>query len=146
MADHMVIDEESNIRSRLGQTNDARPSNNRMAIDSFEPERSEEGWVVIVRGIHEEADEDALTEKFSEFGTIKDVHINLDRRTGYAKGYALIKYETRGEAQIAVDDGNNTKFLGQTIQVEFAFVKPPVSTSRNGGRRSYNRGRSVSPA
>jgi RNA-binding protein 8A len=46
---------------------------------------AEEGWVVIVRGIHEEADEEALNEKFSDFGSVKDVHFNLDRRTGYVK-------------------------------------------------------------
>ncbi|CAO3592821.1 unnamed protein product [Absidia cylindrospora] len=100
--------------------------------------------VVIVRGIHEEADEDALTEKFSDFGAIKDVHFNLDRRTGYVKGYALIKYETRREAQLAVDEGNDTKFLGQQIQVDFAFGKGPEDALTNRNQRRPNR-RSVSP-
>ncbi|KAI8342426.1 hypothetical protein BC941DRAFT_448655 [Chlamydoabsidia padenii] len=135
MADRMVIDDD--LRNRIGVEN------------SLEPVRSEEGWVIIVRGIHEEADEDALTEKFSDFGIIKDVHFNLDRRTGYVKGYALIKYETRREAQLAVDDANDTKFLGQLIQVDFAFGKGPEAVGDSRQRRSNmnnHRGRSVSPS
>ncbi|KAH7313581.1 hypothetical protein B0I35DRAFT_355897 [Stachybotrys elegans] len=111
--------------------------------------RSIEGWIIIVTNVHEEADEEAIQEKFGEYGEIKNLHLNLDRRSGYVKGYALIEYATLEEARAAINDAHDTKLLEQTVAVDFAFVRPPPGKGARGGRpgggRRGGRSRSRSP-
>ena len=42
-------------------------------------EKSVDGYILCITGLHEETCEDELNDEFSEFGKIRNLHMNLDR-------------------------------------------------------------------
>ena len=103
------------------------------------PEHSVEGWIVFVTGIHEEAQEEDLYDVFGEQGVVKNLHLNMDRRTGFIKGYAMVQYETFVEAQSAIGSLDRSELHGKEIRVSWAFVKPPTQSSHRAEARNVVR-------
>ena len=49
-----------------------------------------EGWILLVSGVNEDAEESDLYDAFTDFGHVKDLHVNLERRTGYGKVNSIV--------------------------------------------------------
>lgn len=125
-----------------------------------------EGWIVFVTGVHEEATEEIIMDKFNEVGITKNLSLPLDRRTGFVKvgpfrnhtvskrrytishhicihldslkGYALIEYEKKEQAEKAIKELNGTELMETTIHVDWAFHGKTEGGSRRGN--TSNRG------
>ena len=85
--------------------------------------------------------EDDVRDKFSDYGTVKDVRLDVDRSSGFVLGYALVEYGEKSEAEEAISSLSGSLFMGHTMYVNWAFVvgdKPSYSES---GRSARNRGR-----
>ncbi|XP_050897657.1 RNA-binding protein Y14 [Lathyrus oleraceus] len=103
-ASNLSIPKKTKGRGFRQDSDSAANRNSRLAGSGFDivtadggpgPQRSIEGWIILVTGVHEEAQDDDLLNAFGEYGEIKNLNLNLDRRTGFVKfdGYYVVMNE-----------------------------------------------------
>ncbi len=81
------------------------------------------------------ADEQVLTEKFSQCGTVESVNLITERDTGRSRGFGFVEMSSDSEAQKAIQELNGADFDGRPMVVNEA--RPQQKKSGGGG--SYGR-------
>lgn len=83
------------------------------------------------------ADDNGLTQLFSEVGTVLSAKVIMDRESGRSKGFAFVEMETSEQAGAAIERLNGVEFDGRSIRVTEARPKEEGS---GGGFRGGNGG------
>lgn len=63
-----------------------------------------------------------MLDKLQDYGKVLNMHLNLDRRTGYLKGYCVAQFETKEEAQAAINGLDGQEFGDRVLHADWAFL------------------------
>jgi RNA recognition motif-containing protein len=75
---------------------------------------------LFIGGLAWHTDENALRQKFEEFGAVEEAVVVKDRDTGRSRGFGFVRYTQEVDAEAAITAMNNIEFDGRTIRVDKA--------------------------
>jgi RNA recognition motif-containing protein len=75
---------------------------------------------IYVSNLDAATTKEALTMRFSEFGTVLSVKLGRDPQTGQAKRYGFVEMKTSDEARLAARSINGTRLDGRLLSVNRA--------------------------
>ena len=67
--------------------------------------------------------EDELRSAFSQFGSVTDLYVAMDKMTGRPRGFAFVTMGTADEAKLATEKMNGTDLGGRALTVNEARPK-----------------------
>ena len=87
------------------------------------------------------ADNEQLTQLFSEFGEVVEASVVMDRDSGGSKGFGFVQLSSDDAARNAIAALNGTMLGNRAIRVSEAQPRPErASSSRSGGGFGHSNG------
>ncbi|MFN6518020.1 MAG: RNA recognition motif domain-containing protein [Nostoc sp. CreGUA01] len=93
---------------------------------------------IYVGNLSYEVREEDLRQVFSEYGTVKDVQLPIDRETGRVRGFGFVQMESDAEEAAAIEALDSAEWMGRSLKVNKA--RPKADGGSSGGRRGNNSG------
>ena len=75
-----------------------------------------------------------LNEVFTEYGTVKRIHIPTDRETGRVRGFAFVEMDSENDEDKAIAALDGAEWMDRSLKVNKA--RPRENKSSFGGRRN----------
>ncbi len=76
----------------------------------------------------------ALTDLFSQAGSVGDVHLPTDRDSGQSRGFGFVEMASDEDAQQAIRQFNGYSFDGRELRVNIAEDRPARAPRGRGDR------------
>ncbi|MFW5695116.1 MAG: RNA recognition motif domain-containing protein [Alkalispirochaeta sp.] len=92
---------------------------------------------LYVGNLNFRTDEEGLRAAFSEYGTVTDARIVMDRDTGRSRGFGFVEMEDDSAAESAIEGMNGADLDGRPLRVNEA---QPRGDNRRGGGGGGGRG------
>ena len=92
---------------------------------------------IYVGNLSYEVNQEDLNEVFTEYGTVKRVHIPTDRETGRVRGFAFVELESETDEDKAIAALDGAEWMDRNLKVNKA--RPRENRSSFGGGRRNNR-------
>ena len=78
---------------------------------------------IYVGNLSYEVTDADLNTVFSDYGSVKRVHIPTDRETGRPRGFAFVEMETDAQESSAIDTLDGAEWMGRSMKVNQARPK-----------------------
>ena len=88
---------------------------------------------IYVGNLSYDVNQQDLSEVFSEYGTVKRVHVPTDRETGRIRGFALVEMESEADEDKAIETLDGAEWMDRALKVNKAR---PREDNRGGGGRN----------
>ena len=90
---------------------------------------------IYVGNLSYEVNKEDLHEVFTEYGTVKRIHIPTDRETGRVRGFAFVEMESEANEDKAIEALDGAEWLNRELKVNKARPRENNRNSFGGGRR-----------
>jgi RNA recognition motif-containing protein len=97
---------------------------------------------IYIGNLPYQATEDAVSEIFAEYGTVKRVQLPTDRETGRRRGFGFIEMDSDAEEEAAIEALDGAEWMGRDLKVNKARPREdrPASGGWGGGNNRQQRG------
>ena len=89
---------------------------------------------IYVGNLAYEINQEDLSEVFTEYGSVKRIHIPTDRETGRVRGFAFVEMESEVDEDKAIAALDGAEWMDRNIKVNKA--RPRENKSSFGARRN----------
>jgi len=75
---------------------------------------------IYVGNIPYSVEEKDISEIFSEYGSVKRIHLPTDRESGRMRGFGFVEMESESEEEKAIEELNGADWMGRELRVNKA--------------------------